>query len=462
MRRRDVLRLAPSVLPLWGGLPARGSTGFEPLGAVDLPAALEAVVGPDDTAYVATGTGFAVIDVADPSSPTPLAVRSSILADHDRGPLGGIQDVAVDGDRLLVVGPADVTEAEVLSAAVVYDVSDPAAPERLAVHETDFSIHNGSLDDGYAFLTGNDRVDEPLVIVDESGIEVGRWSIPGYDGRWRSVNPWLRNLHDITVHDGRAYCSFWEAGTWIIDVSDPRSPAFISRLGGRSRSTLAAETDVGRALSELPGNHHSTAVNGRGTLVAVGKEAWSPDPERAPGGIDLWSVVDPEHPLPLSHIEPPPTEDPSHDGVWTTAHNFDLRDARLYAAWYQGGVTVHDVGSPQNPVEIAGWRDHTQARFWTAQRASDHIVASDMGIREGEAELVTFPDPARPKETTGQPSTSGRPVTEPSPTPNRSPPMEDGPGTPGRSAGRVGTSAGEAAVGIGILAALGIAARRWR
>lgn len=464
MRRRDVLRTAPTALLLGGALPARASDGFTPLGSVAVPGAREAVVGPDDVAYVATVDGFAAVDVAEPTDPTVLADRSGILRDDQRGPLRDIQDVSVDGDRLLLVGPADHAGEDALQAAVVFDVSDPSAPERVAVHGTDFPIHNAELDDGHAYLTGNDREYEPLVILDVAEGEVGRWSIPEYDGRWAAVNPWLRNLHDVRVHDGRAYCSHWDAGTWIVDISDPDEPAYLGRIGGRSRESLLEETAIGRAVAELPGNHHSAAVNEEGTLLAIGREAWSTDPARAPGGIDLWAVLDPARPLRLARIAPPPTDDPSHGGTWTTAHNFELRDARLYAAWYQGGVTVHDVADPRNPVELASWRDGSAARFWTAQRASGHVVASDMGIGDvGGAELMTFPDPVRePPTPRSSPVPPAPPTTttagrSPSPSVDKTPTT-----TPGQSSGRIGASAGEAAVGIGILAALGLAIRRWR
>ncbi len=464
MRRRDVLRLAVAVSLVGGTGRVRGKPEFEPLGSIAVASAREAVVGPGDIVYVATVSGFAVVDVADPRDPTLLSDMHPVLADHERGPLGGIQDVAVEGDQLLVVGPANHANEDALHAAVVYDVSEPSAPTRLSTHETSFPIHNATLHDGVAYLTGNDRDQEPLVIINPGKGELARWSIPGHDDRWRDVNPWLRNLHDVIVHDGRAYCSYWDAGTWVVDVTDPASPTYLGDIGGRPRDELIEEESIGPSVSQLPGNHHSAAVNETGTLLAIGQEAWSSDPSLAPGGIDLWAVLDPSRPLHLAHISPPPTEDPSYDGVWTTAHNFELRDARLYAAWYQGGITVHDVADPRNPVEIAAWRDDTAAKFWTAQRASDHVVASDIGIGEGGGELVTFPDPARATPTPAPTTESPTPLNTPTSVPTTTPTQRSSAPTTirGQSAGRVGTSGGEAAVGIGILAALGLAIRRWR
>lgn len=464
MRRRDVLRLAASVALLGTAGRGQGSTGFAPIGSVAVRNAREVVVDDRDIAYMATVSGFTVADVSDPRTPTIIARRSPILDDHDRGPLGGIQDVAVEGDRLLVVGPANHGGDDALNAAVVYDVSEPSAPTRQSVHETSFPIHNATLHDGFAYLTGNDRDAEPLVIVHPDRGEIARWSIPEHDDSWREVNPWLRNLHDVIVRDGRAYCSYWDAGTWIVDVSEPGSPGYLGRIGGRPRETLADESSIGPSVAQLPGNHHSAAVNEAGTLLATGKEAWSSDPSLAPGGIDLWAVLDPTRPLHLATISPPPTDDPSYDGVWTTAHNFELRDARLYAAWYQGGITVHDVADPRNPVELAAWRDDTTAKYWTAQRASDHVVASDIGVGEGGGKLVAFPDPARTTPTPAPRTESRTPLNTPTPDPTTTSAQRVAPPTttPGQSAGRVGTSAGEAAVGIGILTALGLAIRRWR
>lgn len=429
MRRRDLL-LRLGVAGLAGTAaagPARGratstaapgaGTGVAPLGSLPVAGAREAVVGPDGvTVFVAGLDGFAVVDVSAPADPRLLAERRGLLPDAPGGPLGGVQEVAVDGDRLLVVGPAH-PQTDAVYAALLYDVSDPADPHRLAVHETEYPIHNGALRDGRAFLTANDDETNPLEVVEMEGggagpSVLGRWSVVDEDEAWARVPAPVRPLHDVTVEGDVAYCSCWDAGTWLVDVSDPSEPRALGHLGERSPDALAAVADAGVESTELPGNHHSAAVDGPGDLVAVGHEAWDADSDGAggPGGVTLVDVSAPESPERLATIAPPPTADPSRRGVWTTAHNADLRAGRLYSAWYQGGVRVHDVSDPRAPREVATWRDVETARFWTAVRATDAVVASSMGTETGEPGLYTFPVP---DETKRRPAVGPPPTSSP-------------------------------------------------
>ncbi|PSQ35915.1 hypothetical protein BRD05_04185 [Halobacteriales archaeon QS_9_70_65] len=172
-------------------LPAVGRAGatepFEPLGRLSVPGAKELVVD-DGIAYVATTDGFATVDTSDPAEPTLLAERRSLPADHPDGPMAGVQDGKLHGDRYAVAGPANPLD-DVPRAAVVFDVSDPAAPERVLVHETPFYDHNVDLDDETLSLCGNDGDRNPLVCVGlGTGETVGRWSVVDADDRWADVD----------------------------------------------------------------------------------------------------------------------------------------------------------------------------------------------------------------------------------------------------------------------------------
>ncbi len=426
MRRRALLRATAGCLTLGAIGTGRATSGYSPLGEVAIPGAKEAVVGPDGTTvYVATTDGFATVSIADPTNPRVLTVTRDLLDDHPNGPLTDIQDLAVAGDRLLVVGPAHRRSRDQLKAAIVYDIQEPSAPDRQVVHETDFAIHNGALTGENAYLTGNDGSANPLVVVrmtPTGSRELARWSLLESNQDWMRVDAGLRQLHDVTLHGNRAYCNYWDAGTWILDISSPTKPTLLGRAGGRSLETLAAidQEAVTTARVELPGNHHSAAVNDTGTLLAVGQEAWNQsDTGPGPGGIKLWDITEPAAPVLLSRISPPATRDATSGGLWTTAHKFDLAGGRLYSAWYQGGVKLHDISSPHEPDEIAWWRQPPTTRFWTAQSASTGVVASSMGINDSKAGLYLFPD--RPGEQPDPPSltaptsatTSGTPPSPP-------------------------------------------------
>jgi hypothetical protein len=494
MRRRELLRagagLLGSAAVLGSGLarPARAHPGpYEPYGRVDLAGAKEAVVSPDGaTAFVATTTGYATVDVSVPDRPRVLADVREPLAEREAGPLRGIQDVKLDADRdlLVVVGPANPLPGA-LAGVLVVDVSDPAAPRAVAFHETSFPVHNCDVADGHAYLTAADGDRNPLVVLDVRGDEptvVGRWSVLDADERWSVVPATLRPLHDVHVRGDRAYCSLWDAGTWLLDVSDPADPVALGRAGGRPRGELAQipEGARRRESTEAPGNAHSAATDESGTLLAVGRESWATAPDRAgPSGIDLYDVSDPAAPVRRATVEPPPTPDPTYAGVWTTAHNFELRDDRLYSAWYQGGVKRHDVSDPSTPRELSWWRDHRVARFWTARLAvpgsrEGFFVAPSMGVGDVPARLYTFPDHAGTQADppalnatdagadagAGADDGAGVDVVTPSgsPPPTPTPEPTESSGAVGVSAPGLGWIAGAAGLGAGV-GALGLRRR---
>lgn len=440
MHRRSLLRaagtgLAAAALPPASRAVASATTGrsFEPIARLPLPGATEAVVDDEGTtAFVATTDGFATVDVSEPADPRPLADRRDLLADRDRGPLERVQDVKLDGDRLAVAGPAHGLG---LSGVLLYDVADPSDPHRLAFHETKFPIHNCDLDGDLLALTANDGRANPTVFVDVADgdpREVARWSLYDVDESWSEVPLSLRSIHDVSIADGVAYCAHWDAGTWLLDVTDPADPAVLGHVGGFTLDELLSMSDVEQSYQSLepPGNAHYAEVSDDGTVLAVGGESWdgrASDGHGGPSGIDLWDVADPSSPERLATIEPLMPKDATREGTWTTAHNFELTGGRLYSSWYQNGVKIHDVSDPTAPEELAHWRDPGATRFWTARlgRPGEFVVASNVGVRgeDGDdAGLYTFPDragsqPAQPTIETATPTRTPTVTTESPETP---------------------------------------------
>jgi len=401
MRRRSFLASSAALL----GTTAlqRTSTAHEPfttLGFGDVPGTHDAVVE-GTTVYVAANDGFATVDVSDPTEPTVLADERNLLSDVEDGPLGQIFDVAVEDDRLVVAGPAN-PQLGALQGFGVYDVSDPAAPERTGVHTTEFPIHNLDIADGIAYLTGNNGADNPLVAVDVTGTpaEVGRWSLVDHDGAWRDVPGQFRTLHDIWAQDGRAYLAHWDAGTWVVDVSDPAAITMVSKVRGRTPAELTDGGVDSREFIRLPGNDHYVSTDEDATLLGVGAEAWSipgGDEDGGPGGIELYDISTPTDPERLARIDPPPTEDTTFSGEWTTSHNFDIVGDRLYSSWYRGGVRVHDLSDPSDPEQLAAWQARDTAEFFTAKKVDDEPVFVGSSTRGGSggqtmnSGIYTFP-----------------------------------------------------------------------
>jgi len=486
MRRREALRLlgASTALTLGGTATVRGDTAFEPLGRLEVDGAKEAVVGPDGTVFIAATDGFVVADVSDPAAPTLRHENRSVLADRDGGPLRGIYDVKVDGDRLAVAGPANAGSD--FAAVAVYDVSDPNAPERVAVHETDFFNHNCDIDDGVVALCGNDGDRNPLVTVDaETGEELGRWSVVDAEPAWAEVpfGPW--QLHDVALVDGTAYLAYWDAGTWLVDVSDPAAPTLVGKVRGESveEYTDMESDERSEATFQPPGNDHYAAPNDDGTLLCISAEAWDIDPPEEdvrPGSLFLYDVSDPSEPTELAEIPAPKTTDEGYGGIWTTSHNFDIRGDTLVSSWYRGGVRVYDIADPTTPILLASWRDDEATSFWTAQHVTDEVfVASSRGEPGPGAEadastaaLYTFPLPDAavsdpPANATATPTPASPPVNTTTTPPPASPPANatvtptDTPTPPGDPTPTTTAPPGQPGFGVAAtLAALGVGA--WR
>jgi len=468
---------------------------YEPLGRVDVNGAKEAVTTPDgEHAFVATGTGFVTVDVSDPANPS-IASATQHLTAPDGTDVRQVADVKYDDGRLLV---PTAFQGRGPRGFFLFDVSDPTNPSQVGewFPTPEHGNHNSFLHDGVAYLTGNTRDGPKVDMIDvaEPPFErVGTWQPGDWKEEW--ATPPSTAIHDLYVQGDYAYCAYWDAGTFTLDVSDPANPTFVSRVGDYSRDEL---DDFGQSEYVEPGgNDHYVTVNEDATLMAEGGESWDlekGDDTGGPSGITLFDNSDKASPERLAHIDPPSTDDHTYsDGsTWTTSHNFDIHGDRLYASWYQGGVSVHDVSDPANPERIAWWADADDMAFWTAQLAvpGEFFVAPAAGSNgTGTTALLTFPDDAggrmeAPPEsvtwatdgaypsadestTTTQPTTTEPTATEPTTTepttvepttaePTSTAPSEDG-GTsaPGGSETATTTSDGEAVPGFGVLAALG-------
>ncbi|SER14649.1 LVIVD repeat-containing protein [Natrinema salaciae] len=394
---------------------ARRQDAYEPLGQLPITGAAEAVVGDDgDTAYVAATTGFAVVDISDPAEPSLLAEERDI--EIDGVALTQLLDLTVDGDRLVVAGPAEPTQStgEFLGFRC-YDVSDPAAPVPIGDRETGYHIHNCYLEGELLFVAANAIRENRLEIFDIGGDEftwVGYWSLLDHEPGWRDIHWLARYLHDVYVQDGTAYLPFWNAGTYLIDVSDPSAPEYVSHVATTTLEEQREIPNYREAVFGLPGNDHYAAVDEAGDLMAVGREAWATGGEEPdhPGGIDLYDVSDPADPTPQGSIDAPRTADESHGGgTWTTAHNFELRDGRLYSAWYRGGVKIHDVSDPAAPEQLTWWRDPEMTGFWTARVADPEtafVATSTEAIPNTSLEGALYTFPTEPGEQADPPSLS--------------------------------------------------------
>jgi hypothetical protein len=374
---------------------------LEPIGELGIRGIAEAVVDNDGrTVYCSLFDGFGVVDVTDPLNPT-LLYEERDLSHNGQGPMRSIMDVKVSSDTLLVSGPNGFGVS--FSGFFLYDVADPANPERIAFHRTRFGPHNSYIDGDYVYLTGSNVYGEPVVIFDISGgepEEVARWKASDADGAWVNVGEPL-TCHDVYVQEDTLYVAYWDAGTWLVDVSNPENPRAIAHLGGHDPAYLKELDQISMEISELPGNSHYVQPNADGSVVFVGKEAWDREEtehDGGPGGIEAWDVSDSKPAL--RTILKPPEPGPQQNGGWTS-HNFGIDGDRLYTSWYGGGVRVYDVSDLTDPRLLGEWREPKTTEFWTAKPlevgfiGTSHINPENSREeqRRGEgAHLYVFPE----------------------------------------------------------------------
>ena len=338
-------------------------------------------------AYVATDQGLAVVDWRNPGQPE-LVVDMEV-------PGVGVWDVKVDGDLLAISSQGaedhdhedgeedeDGGPPEDEIGTHFYDVSDPTDPQfRGTWTELPAGVHNHFLDGDVAYICREAPFDDSaLKIVDASDP-----TNPTLLSEWRveDVHPELDQptnfLHDVYVQDDYAYLAYWDAGTRILDVSDPTDPVEVSAMGEAPDATEDVDYPsaewVARAFLP-PGNSHYVQPTPDGDYVLQGAETFPgsagvDDPDNDDyGGIKVFDVTDFNDPELVTRIDPPDAD------VFRTSHNFDVTANRLHTSWYDGGIRVFDFTDPANPEELASYRTDDTS-FWTAVQARSFTIGGD-------------------------------------------------------------------------------------
>ncbi|NIC00906.1 hypothetical protein [Halobacterium sp. R2-5] len=328
-------------------------------------------------AYVATGDGFAVVDWRNPNRPERVGTFHA--------PGTGIADVKVDGDLLAVSsqgggehdhGPGEDPDPDPDAdiGTHLYDVSDPTDPKYLSTFQVlPAGVHNAHLVDDTLYVAKEAPFDESaLIIVDVSDptdpTEMSRWVLEDVHSELDSVTNFV---HDVYVQDDYAYLAYWDAGTRVLDVSDPAKPVEVSSFGETEDADKGDEGNPWDRVYSSPGNAHYVQPSPDGDHVYVGAETYAGES----GGIRVFDVTDFDDPQQVAEIE---AED-RNDGIFAdTSHNFDVTSNRLYTSWYNAGTRVYDITDPANPEQTYEY-DPDGSSFWTAVRARGFVVVSDIG-----------------------------------------------------------------------------------
>jgi hypothetical protein len=402
-------------------------SGFELLGTFDPgQGSLGDVWSHKRTAYLASwvaecGQGIRAVDLRDPRNPTLV----STFADG-----AGEPDVAGAWTEKVIVQRVNTRHFKGDLAAVsfqncsgrlgsgfrgfgVYDVTNPADPQRLALVPTGANgSHEIWLDarpqGAYVYtavsnaerfsgnLAGNlpgEEKDFQIWDVSQptTPVQVGDWgaweqldalpveNVPGEGNRSRFV-------HSVIGEGTDAYLSYWDLGTVILDVSDPSNPVY------KGRTTFEPQEE---------GNAHSAALAQGGRLLIQTDEDFNPSPaggrEVAWGYPRFFALDRPDRdglitPRRVGTFELPTTRQfPAPDDGDYTVHDPKVRGNTAFFSWYAEGIVAVDiagVAQGREPQMIAQWKPPLPntdpsgtlpdtAQVWGVALDGDLVLASD-------------------------------------------------------------------------------------
>jgi hypothetical protein len=286
----------------------------------------------------------------------------------------------------------------------LYDVTRPTRPRRLALVRTE---PRGS-HEIWLHAIGNRAYVYTAIIASE--IRSSRNGRPGdadfriYDvsnptqprqvgewGAWRALGiPPFRDPNDrlngnfvhsvITNAAGtRAFLSYWNLGTVILDIQDPANPRYLGR------------TDAAGAAGDSA--HSAWLAPGERLLVETHERG---------GGVPLFfDVSNPRAPRVLSRFRLPERElvrgrrerlsPVSGLDLADSVHDAKVRGKVAFFSWYRQGVVAVDIGDARRPRFLARFlpppaRDREKlfcpgescTAFWGVYATPSYVLASDM------------------------------------------------------------------------------------
>jgi hypothetical protein len=273
--------------------------------------------------------GFALYDVSRPSRPQLLSIVNT----------------------LPVVGSHELWLQVVRDRAYVYTAIPRAelqgSPDGVTPANPDFRIYDVS----------NPR----------SPVQVGQWGIWANLGIKPNGNQFV---HSVITNAAatRAYLSYWEYGTVILDISDPSRPQYVSTL--RDPAQL-----------ELPHAHSAWLTPDEKVLLET-QEFGRFFNFRGTGHPRLFDISDERNPAVIGRYKLPGADS-------STVHDPKIVGKRAYLSWYDFGVRVLDISRPGSPLELAHFRPGAGVNeanpwcpactfMWGAFPNRDYFVATDM------------------------------------------------------------------------------------
>lgn len=318
-----------------------------------------------------TDGGIEVIDITNPATPKTLtripcpgyqsdvAVYETLLVqtlDHQAS------NVGCDPGWLTTSGSEPVDRAGT-GGVRVFDVADPARPRLIRFVEVKDAFNQGVHDvtvlpwAGIAYLA---RLDGNLGILD-----LRQPALPYRSIAVASLSPEMKtSCHDIGLDPVRllAFCPAFQGETYVLDVSDPMRPVYLSKV-------------VNTALSR----HHGALMAPDGVTLVVESEYDHPPPVASEAAAGLWfyDLTDPTDPRLLGSWAPKSCQPSEQAERACSSHwyNFIPGTTMVVAAWRHEGLFLVDYEDPAAPLDVGLFSPSRRGALGLVGRGSDFWTA---------------------------------------------------------------------------------------
>ena len=288
----------------------------------------------------------------------------------------------------------------------LYDVTTPAKPRELALVATQprgahelWLQRQGNRTYVWGALPGSERSSSPngrtpgepdFRVWDVSDPraprlvgEWGAWQALGLKPDAREPEAFLdwNFVHSVTGNPSgtRAYLSYWDLGTVVLDMTNPAAPRYLGR-------TAPEPGDVDNAHS---------------TWLAKGGKVMIQTLERAGGTPSFWNIANPSRPVKLSEFHLPSAviavgrrdhlERISGLDLNDSVHDAKVVGNTAFFSWYRQGVVAVDITNARKPRFLARFlppqtRDRGDVfcpgaactSVWGVYPYGKYVLASDM------------------------------------------------------------------------------------
>jgi hypothetical protein len=339
--------------------------------------------------------GVRVYDLANPRRPRHISTFASGRVEV------GLRDTWTEKTTVRRVktegfnGVLGVTSAQAcgdgFGGFALYDLTRPAHPKRLALIRT---IPRGSHEiwlataRGHAWVYTAEAAAEFSVEPDSFGFhiyDVTNPRTPFEAGGWSAckelhlctplghgVEQQAYLVHSVITNAAatRAYLSYWDLGTVLLDIADPAHPRYLGRTDpGQGKVHSAWLTQGGKVMLETHELTHGRPV--------------------------VWQIADPTHPVKLATVQLPASLRPGGAsggiGLNDSVHDPKILGRYAYFSWYGQGVAVFDLKNPRKPRFVARFRPPPKrdghglvcpggacTAVWGVFPTAKYVLASDM------------------------------------------------------------------------------------